>query len=87
MDSMGLPLVCTSDAHYVRREDSEAQDVLLCINTGKFRTDTKRMKMEGDQFFLRSPEEMHQAFSGYEEALKQSQLIADSVDLDLHRVQ
>lgn len=80
---MGLPLVCTSDAHYVRREDSEAQDVLLCINTGKFRTDTKRMKMEGDQFFLRSPAEMHVAFPGYEEALKQSQLIADSVALDL----
>ena len=53
---MGLPLVATSDAHYVRQEDADAQDVLLCINTGKFRTDTNRMKMEGDQFFLRSPE-------------------------------
>ena len=38
---MGLPLVATSDAHYVNREDAEAQDVLLCINTGKFRTDTQ----------------------------------------------
>jgi DNA polymerase III alpha subunit len=38
----------------VRREDAVAQDVLLCINTGKFRTDTNRMRMEGDQFFLRS---------------------------------
>ena len=49
---MGIPLVATSDAHYVNREDAEAQDVLLCINTGKFRTDTKRMRMEGDQFYL-----------------------------------
>ena len=61
---MGLPLVATSDAHYVRREDAVAQDVLLCINTGKFRTDTNRMRMEGDQFFLRSPEEMYAAFPG-----------------------
>src|SRR5262249_22666582 len=45
---MGIPLVATSDAHYVNREDAEAQDVLLCINTGKFRTDTQRMRMEGD---------------------------------------
>jgi len=80
---MGLPLVCTSDAHYVRREDAEVQDVLLCINTGKFRTDTKRMRMEGDQFYLRSPEEMHAAFPGFEEALAQSQHIADSVELEL----
>jgi DNA polymerase-3 subunit alpha len=42
---MGLPLVTTSDAHYVNREDAEAQDVLLCINTGKYRTDTNRMCM------------------------------------------
>lgn len=53
---MGLPLVATCDAHYVRREDAVAQDVLLCINTGKFRTDANRMRMEGDQFFLRSPD-------------------------------
>jgi len=81
--NMGLPLVCTSDAHYVKREDAEAQDVLLCINTGKFRTDANRMRMEGDQFYLRSPEEMHAAFEGFEEALAQSQQIADSVDVDL----
>jgi DNA polymerase-3 subunit alpha len=80
---MGLPLVCTSDAHYVNREDSEAQDVLLCINTGKFRTDTNRMRMDTDQFYLRSPAEMHAAFGGYEEALARSQAIADSVSIDL----
>ena len=80
---MGLPLVCTSDAHYVNREDAEAQDVLLCINTGKFRTDTNRMRMDTDQFYLRSPAEMHAVFGGYEEALAQSQAIADSVSIDL----
>ena len=80
---MGLPLVATSDAHYVRREDAVAQDVLLCINTGKFRTDTNRMRMEGDQFYLRSPEEMYAAFPGREDAVARSQQIADSIDLQL----
>ncbi|MEM9352263.1 MAG: DNA polymerase III subunit alpha [Planctomycetota bacterium] len=80
---MGLPVVATSDAHYVNQEDAEAQDVLLCINTGKFRTDSNRMKMEGDQFFLRSPEQMYEALRGDEEALARSQEIADSIDLDL----
>ncbi len=80
---MGLPLVATSDAHYVRREDAVAQDVLLCINTGKFRTDTNRMRMEGDQFFLRSPQEMYASFPGLEDAVARSQQIADSIDIQL----
>ncbi len=80
---MGLPIVATSDAHYVLREDAVAQDVLLCINTGKFRTDTNRMRMEGDQFFLRSPEEMYAAFAGLEDAVARSQQIADAIDLQL----
>ncbi|MEM6655005.1 MAG: PHP domain-containing protein, partial [Planctomycetota bacterium] len=80
---MGLPLVATSDAHYVNQTDAEAQDVLLCINTGRFRTDTNRMKMEGDQFYLRSPEDMFAAMPEHADALARSQRIADSVDLDL----
>ena len=80
---MGIPLVATSDAHYVNQEDSDAQDVLLCINTGKFRTDTNRMRMETNQFHLRSQEEMYASFPGLDEALKQSQLIADSVNIEL----
>ena len=61
---MGLPLVATSDVHYVLREDAEAQDILLCVNTGKFRTDTNRMRMETNEFYLRSPEEMYAVFPG-----------------------
>ena len=79
----GLPLVATSDAHYVNREDAEAQDVLLCINMGKFRTDTKRMKMEGNEFYLRTPDEMYAAFPGLEDAVARSQEIADTVDINL----
>jgi len=80
---MGIPLVATSDVHYVLREDHVAQDVLLCINTGKFRTDEDRMRMETDQFYLRSPEEMYAAFPGHEEAVARSQQIADQVDIEL----
>ena len=80
---MGLPVVATCDAHYADKEDAEAQDVMLCINTGKFRTDTNRMKMEGNTFYLRSPEDMYQAFGGMEDACRRSQEIADRVDIDL----
>lgn len=82
-NSVGIPLVATSDCHYVDREDAEAQDVMLCINTGKFRTDAKRMKMEGDQFYLRGPEEMYDKFPGLEDAVSRSQEIADTVDIQL----
>ncbi len=80
---MGVPTVATSDVHYVRREDAEAQDILLCVNTGKFRTDTNRMRMETNEFYLRSPEEMYAAFEGQEDAVRRSQEIADSVDIEL----
>jgi DNA polymerase III subunit alpha len=80
---LGIPLVATSDAHYVQQDDAVAQDVLLCINTGKFRTDTNRMRMENDSFFLRSPDEMYAHFPGLEDAVGRSQQIADSVSIDL----
>ena len=82
-NKLGIPLVATSDAHYVDQGDAETQDVLLCINTGKFRTDVQRMKMEGDQFFLRSPQQMYESFPGLESAVARSQEIADSVDIEI----
>ncbi len=80
---VGLPLVTTSDTHYVDQGDAEAQDIMLCINTGRFRTDSSRMKMENDQFFLRSPEQMYESFPGLDDAVARSQEIADTVDIDL----
>lgn len=80
---MGLPLVATSDCHYVNQEDADAQDIMLCINTGRFRTDSSRMKMENDQFFLRSPDQMYEKFPGLEDAVARSQQIADTVDIDI----
>lgn len=80
---MGIPVVATSDTHYVDPGDAEAQDIMLCINTGRFRTDTSRMRMDGDQYFLRSPEQMYEKFPGLEDAVARSQQIADTVDIDL----
>ncbi|HEY2156559.1 MAG TPA: PHP domain-containing protein, partial [Isosphaeraceae bacterium] len=64
---MGLPVVATSDAHYLTREDAQAHDVLLCINTGKTFDDPNRMKFETDEFHVRSPDEMYVAMRGHEE--------------------
>jgi len=80
---LGLPVVTTSDTHYVDPEDAEAQDIMLCINTGRFRTDTSRMRMDGNQYYLRSPEQMYEQFPGLEDAVARSQEIADSVNIDL----
>ncbi|MFM8893574.1 MAG: PHP domain-containing protein, partial [Planctomycetia bacterium] len=81
---LGIPPVATCDCHYVNREDAEAQDILLCVNTGRFRSDASRMRMDSSEFYLKSPAEMHDAFSGFDRglvagAVGRSQEIADSV--------
>lgn len=81
--SMGLPLVATSDVHYVLPEDADAQDILLCINKGTLRSDANRPRRGTNGFYLRSPEEMLAALPVHEEALKRSQEIADRCQLDL----
>lgn len=80
---MGLPLVATNDAHYLNQSDAALHDVLLCVNTKVERSDINRMKMDTDQLFVRTPDEMYDAFPGFEDAVKRSQEIADRVDIDL----
>jgi len=85
---LGIPPVATCDCHYVNREDAVAQDILLCVNTGRFRNDPSRMRMDSGEFYLKSPEEMHAAFPGLDRgfvarAAARSQEIADSIALDL----
>lgn len=77
---MGLPVVGTSDAHYLTQDDAPAHDILLCINTGKTFDDPNRMRFENNQFHVRSPEEMYVAMAGHEEALATSARIADLVE-------
>ena len=80
----GLPMVCTNDAHYLRREDAEAHDVLLCIQTGKTIDDENRMRYEPRNFYLRSEAEMAELFPAdvYEGALENTAKIADMCDLE-----
>ncbi|MCA9117051.1 MAG: PHP domain-containing protein, partial [Planctomycetaceae bacterium] len=80
---LSIPLVATNDAHYLHQEDSEAQDVMLCVNTRTVRSDTKRMKMSTNQFHVRTPEEMYAAFPEHAEAVARSQEIADRVNIEL----
>ncbi|MEO1996464.1 MAG: DNA polymerase III subunit alpha, partial [Planctomycetaceae bacterium] len=80
---MGLPIVATNDAHYLTRDDASAHDILLCVNTRSFRGDAKRMRMEGQEFYVRSPQQMYDAFPDLPDAVKMSQEIADRVDIEL----
>lgn len=80
---MGLPLVATNDAHYLKQEDADAHDVLLCVNMKNTRNDPNRMKMESDQLFVRSPDQMYEKFPGFEDAVARTQEIADGVDIEL----
>ncbi len=86
-NKVGLPLVATNDSHYLCQEDAAAHDVLLCVNTRTVRSDAKRMRMDVDQFFVRSPEQMYDAFPGLDDAVARSQEIADRVDIDLDLTQ
>ena len=78
----GIPMVCTNDAHYLRKEDAEAHDILLCIQTGKTVDDENRMRYEPRNFYLRSEEEMASLFEGYEGALENTQKITEMCDLE-----
>ena len=85
---LGIPPVATCDCQYVNREDAEAPDILLCVNTGRFRSDATRMRMDSSEFYLKSPTEMHAAFTELDRdfvtaAANRSQEIANSVDIDL----
>ena len=78
----GLPLVVTNDAHYLRKEDAEMQDVLLCVQTGKTVDDTNRMKFETDEFYLKSEEELRQLFPNVPEAFENTVKIAQRCNLE-----
>jgi DNA polymerase-3 subunit alpha len=79
------PLVATNDVHYARKEDADLQDILLCIQTGKLLSDTNRMRMSDDSYYLRSPQEMQSIFSQVPEALSNTELIAEQCEIDLTR--
>lgn len=74
---LGVPLVATNDAHYARPEDSEAQDLLLCIQTKRLQADSDRMSYLGGDYSLRPSQEMASAFADEPEAISNTLAIAD----------
>jgi len=81
---LDLPLVATNDVHYINADDAHAQDALLCVQTRKLLSDTKRMSMfSSPDFFLRSTEEMNELFHEYPEALANTIIIAEQCNVEI----
>lgn len=79
---LGVPLLATNDLHYVSAQDADSHDVLLCVQTGKQRSDERRLKFDSQEYFLRSPEEMAQLFPELPEAIANSVRIAEMCQVD-----
>jgi DNA polymerase-3 subunit alpha len=82
----GIPLVATNDCHYLTRSDAHAQEVLMCIQTGKTMSDGQRMKFATDQFYFKTAEEMAQVFWELPDAVSRTVTIADRCNVKIQRV-
>ena len=82
-DETGIPLICTNDVHYTYKEDADAHDILLCIQTQTTVNDENRMRYPGGQYYLKSPEEMADLFDYVPEALENTQKIADRCNVTI----
>jgi DNA polymerase-3 subunit alpha len=82
----GIPLVATNDCHYLTQADSHAQEVLMCIQTGKTMSDGQRMKFATDQFYFKTAEEMRQVFRELPDALTRTVAIAERCNVKIQRV-
>jgi DNA polymerase-3 subunit alpha len=80
---LNIPLVCTNDVHYLKNSDYRPHDVLLCIGTGKTVNDTDRLRYHGDQFYLKTAEEMAAVFGDFPEAMANTLRIAERCNVDL----
>ncbi len=81
----GLDVIATNDVHYVNKEEARLQEILLALQTGALLSDTDRMRMSDDNYYLRSPEEMANLFPEWPEAITNTLAIAERCDLHLER--
>ena len=79
----GVPLLATNDLHYVAATDADAQDVLLCVQTGKTLDDTKRMKFDSREYYLKTPEEMARLFPEFPDALSNTMRVAEACNVEI----
>jgi len=80
---LDIPLVLTNDSHYVDRRDASIQDLLICVHTNTNIQDEKRLRMEDDSYYIRSPEEMAALFPELDEAYRNTSLISEMCDLKM----
>jgi DNA polymerase-3 subunit alpha len=80
---IGAPLIATNDSHYTHREDHEAHDALLCVQTGSLLSDANRFKFEGNEHYLKSAEEMRYLFREVETACDSTLIIAERAKVEL----
>lgn len=80
---IGVKTVATNDAHYINREDSVLQDVLMCVQMGKFVDDPNRLKFQNDEFYVKTREEMEEVLGAYPEALDATIEIADKCEVKI----
>jgi DNA polymerase III subunit alpha len=83
---LGLPLVATNDSHYLCEDDAHAQDVMVCIQTGKSIQDTNRMKFQGTGFYVKSHDEMYRVFKDSPDVLSRTLAIAERCNMRLEKV-
>jgi DNA polymerase-3 subunit alpha len=81
-EETGIPLVATNDVHYVKKDDAAAQDILLCIQTGKHIDDEDRLRFKSNQFYLKSEEEMSELFANIPDAVANTQKITDACNVE-----
>jgi len=79
----GMPLVATNDIHYLRQEDCQAQDILLCINTGAKRSEAKRFRFETDTLFFKTRAEMADMFRDLPDTVTATMDVAEQVDVKI----
>ena len=80
---LDIPLVATNDVHYTSKDDVEAHDILLCLQTGKLLKDENRLRYEGGQYYVKSEEEMRTLFPYAPEAIENTQKIADRCHVEI----
>ena len=80
---IGAPLLATNDSHYTHRQDAEAHDALLCVQTGSLRSDADRFKFHGDDHYLKTAREMRDLFPGAESACDNTLWIAERANVEI----
>ena len=79
----GLPVIATNDVHYLDKEHATAQDILICISTGKKRSDKERIKHDAPEYYFKSEEEMRELFPDFPEAIENTLMVAEKCDLEI----